>query len=105
MATMTFADVEATVDEEGFFTDPNMWTEQIGHELATAIGIDTLTEDHWTVVKFAREDYFANGEAPTLRRVSTGAGVPTKALFTLFPKKPAKKIAYVSGLPKPKGCV
>nr|NLD41405.1 TusE/DsrC/DsvC family sulfur relay protein [Actinomycetales bacterium] len=23
----------------------------------------------------------------------------------LFPTKPAKKMAYVSGLPKPKGCV
>jgi len=32
-------------------------------------------------------------------------GVPTKQLYTLFPKKPAKKMAYVSGLPKPKGCV
>ncbi|NIR36944.1 MAG: TusE/DsrC/DsvC family sulfur relay protein, partial [Actinobacteria bacterium] len=30
---------------------------------------------------------------------------PTKSLFTLFPKKPAKKMAYVAGLPKPKGCI
>ena len=105
MATMTFADVEVTVDEEGFFADPSVWTEEIAHELAAAIGIDTLSEDHWTVIKFAREDHATKGEAPTLRRVSTGAGVPTKQLFELFPKKPAKKISYVSGLPKPKGCV
>jgi sulfur relay (sulfurtransferase) DsrC/TusE family protein len=32
-------------------------------------------------------------------------GVPTKRLFELFPKKPAKKIAYLAGLPKPVGCV
>ncbi|MBU1227060.1 MAG: TusE/DsrC/DsvC family sulfur relay protein, partial [Actinobacteria bacterium] len=25
--------------------------------------------------------------------------------YTLFPKKPAKKMSYVAGLPKPKGCV
>ncbi|HET8658472.1 MAG TPA: TusE/DsrC/DsvC family sulfur relay protein, partial [Micromonosporaceae bacterium] len=25
--------------------------------------------------------------------------------FTLFPKKPAKKMAYIAGLPKPRGCV
>jgi len=31
--------------------------------------------------------------------------VPTKRLFELFPKKPAKKIAYLAGLPKPVGCV
>ena len=41
----------------------------------------------------------------TLRRVSTQTGTPVKELFTLFPGKPAKKMAYVSGLPKPKGCV
>ena len=34
-------------------------------------------------------------------------GVPTaiKDLFELFPGKPAKKMAYIAGLPKPKGCV
>jgi len=105
MTTMTFANVDIAVDEEGFFLDPSVWTEEIATELAAAIGIDELTEDHWTVIKFAREDFAAHGETPTLRRVSTGSGVPTKALFELFPKKPAKKFAYVSGLPKPKGCV
>ena len=41
----------------------------------------------------------------TIRRVSTAGGVDTKTLFTLFPKKPAKKMAYIAGLPKPAGCV
>ena len=41
----------------------------------------------------------------TVRRVSTLGGIPTKELFTLFPKKPAKKMAYIAGLPKPHGCV
>ncbi|MEN4098662.1 MAG: TusE/DsrC/DsvC family sulfur relay protein [Anaerolineaceae bacterium] len=29
----------------------------------------------------------------------------TKELFTLFPKGPAKKVARISGLGKPEGCV
>jgi tRNA 2-thiouridine synthesizing protein E len=37
--------------------------------------------------------------------VSTVAGIPTKDLFALFPKKPAKKMAYIAGLQKPAGCV
>jgi tRNA 2-thiouridine synthesizing protein E len=37
--------------------------------------------------------------------VSAQTGVPVKRLFELFPKKPAKKMAYVAGVPKPKGCV
>jgi tRNA 2-thiouridine synthesizing protein E len=45
------------------------------------------------------------GETPTLRRMATAGGVTTKDMFELFPKKPAKKLAYVAGLPKPVGCV
>jgi tRNA 2-thiouridine synthesizing protein E len=31
--------------------------------------------------------------------------VPTKELYQLFPKGPAKKVARISGLSKPTGCV
>ena len=105
MATETLAGTEVQVDEEGFFVDPGNWTEAMATELAAHVGVDELTEDHWTVIKFCRTDFEAKGESPTLRRVSTEAGVPTKQLFQLFPKKPAKKMSYVSGVPKPKGCV
>ena len=40
-----------------------------------------------------------------MRRISVVGGIPTKSLFALFPQKPAKKLAYVAGLPKPHGCV
>jgi sulfur relay (sulfurtransferase) DsrC/TusE family protein len=52
-----------------------------------------------------RTAYFEQGETPTIRRVSTAGGVPVKELFVLFPQKPAKKMAYIAGLPKPHGCV
>ena len=56
-------------------------------------------------MRFLREDYRAQGETPTLRRVSIQTGTPVKQLFTMFPGKPAKKMSYVAGVPKPKGCV
>ena len=98
MATTTIAGAEYDVNEEGFLTDPAVWNEDLGTELAKLIGIE-MTD------RFLREDFAAMGETPTLRRVSTQAGIPVKELFTLFPSKPAKKMAYVAGLPKPKGCV
>ena len=64
-----------------------------------------MTDRHWDVIRFLREDFKAEGETATLRRVTTTGGIPTKELFVLFPKKPARKMAYVSGLPKPAGCV
>jgi tRNA 2-thiouridine synthesizing protein E len=105
MTTQVIAGHEVEVDEEGFMTDPGQWNEEIATALAGQIAIESLSEDHWKVIHFLREDFESEGETATLRRVSTVGGVPTKTLYTLFPKKPAKKMAYVSGLPKPKGCV
>ena len=104
MTTTTIAGHAVDVNEEGFLTRPEEWTEDLAPELARLIGLE-LTMDHWRLIRFLREDHAAQGETATLRRVSTQTGTPVKTLFTLFPGKPAKKMAYVSGLPKPKGCV
>jgi TusE/DsrC/DsvC family sulfur relay protein len=102
-ATM-IAGREIQVDGEGFLTEYGEWDEELARLLAAQIGID-LTEAHWRAIRFLREDYRTQGETATLRRVSTVAGIPIKELFALFPGKPAKKMAYVAGLPKPQGCV
>jgi TusE/DsrC/DsvC family sulfur relay protein len=104
MTLATIAGRSVHVNEEGFLTEFDEWDESLAAELAAGIGI-TLGEEHLKVVRFLREDYRAQGETPTLRRVSTVGGFPTKQLFELFPKKPAKKMSYVAGVPKPVGCV
>jgi tRNA 2-thiouridine synthesizing protein E len=95
---------EIQVNEEGFLTDPTEWDEPLGTALAAQIGI-TMTDAHWQVIRWLREDYAQTGQTATLRRIQTMSGVPIKQLFVLFPQKPAKKMAYVAGLPKPVGCV
>ncbi len=104
MPVATINDHLVQVDEEGFLTDYDEWNEDLARVLAAQIGIE-LTEDHWKAISFLRSDYKLTGETPTLRRVTTVGGIPTKELFVLFPKKPAKKMAYIAGLPKPRGCV
>jgi tRNA 2-thiouridine synthesizing protein E len=104
MPVTTIAGEEVHVDDEGFMTEYEEWNEDLGTALAGNIGIE-MTDEHWQVVKFLREDFVDQGETATLRRVSTVGGVPTKELFVLFPKKPAKKMSYVAGLPKPAGCI
>jgi tRNA 2-thiouridine synthesizing protein E len=104
MTTTTIDGHTVHVNEEGFMTDPSEWDEQLAKSLAAQIGID-LTDEHWKAIRFLRDDYASQGETPTLRRISTVGGIPTKTLFELFPQKPAKKLAYVAGLPKPHGCV
>jgi len=105
MPTRTIAGKTVQVNEEGFLTDPSEWTREIAVELAKEEGIAELTDAHWKVIEFCRQDAASTGKAPTLRRITTAAGVPTKELFALFPKGPAKKVARIAGLGKPEGCV
>mgnify|MGYP001816606561 FL=1 len=104
MPTTTMNGREIAVDAEGFLTNPDEWDEELAVVLASNIGIE-LTDEHWALLRFLREDYAKQGETATTRRVQSVGGVPTKRQFQLFPKKPAKKMAYVAGLPKPRGCV
>jgi tRNA 2-thiouridine synthesizing protein E len=104
MPTTTIAGHEIHVDEEGFMTEYGEWSEELGTALAAQIGVE-LTPEHWKAIEFLRSDFPQQGETATLRRVATVGGLPTKQLFALFPKKPAKKMAYIAGLPKPRGCV
>jgi len=92
-------------NEEGFMTDPNQWTKEIAEVIAKQEGIEILTENHWKIIDFCRETGMASGKSPTLRQITTSTGVSTKELFALFPKGPAKKVAKISGLGKPEGCV
>lgn len=104
MPVTTLDGHQINVNEEGFLTDPTEWNEDLAKVLAAQIGI-TLTDEHWDAIRFLRKDFEVKGETATLRRVSTVGGIGIKQLFTLFPQKPAKKMAYVAGLPKPHGCV
>ena len=104
MPVTTIADRQVTVDTEGFLTEYSEWDEELARSLAAQIGIE-LTDRHFEAIRFLRTDYADRGETATLRRISTVGGIPIKTLFELFPQKPAKKLAYIAGLPKPHGCV
>ncbi len=105
MTTRTIAGIEVQMNDEGFLTNPDEWSKEIAAELAKEEGIDSLSEDHWKVIEFCRQSATETGAAPTLRQITTGTGISTKELFALYPKGPAKKVARISGLGKPEGCV
>ncbi len=105
MAELTLAGKTVAVDDEGFLTNPDDWTEDMAPELAKSIGIDELTENHWKVINFMRNDFKEKGQIPTIRRMKNAGGIPIKELYTMFPEGPAKKAAKIAGLGKPKGCI
>ena len=104
MPVIEIAGQQIHVNEEGFLTEPAEWNEEIARVLAAQIGVE-LTPRHWEIIHFLRDDFSKEGESATTRHAQSAGGFPIKEQFELFPKKPAKKMSYVSGLPKPKGCV
>ena len=105
MASREIAGNSVEFDGEGFMVDPDAWNRDIAVVLAKEDGIDELTDMHWKVIDFCRADFGERGDAPTLRRITQAGGVSTKEIYKLFPKGPAKKVARISGLGKPTGCI
>lgn len=105
MPTKTLAGVDVEVNDEGFFVDPDQWTEAMAPDLAREEGIDALTDQHWQVLHFMRKEYAEKGTGPTVRVLGKTSGVSVKELYQLFPKGPAKIAARVAGIPKPRGCI
>ena len=105
MSTTTLGAIDVEVTDEGFFVHPEDWTEEMVPELARREGITTLTDRHWKVLRFMRDEYFAKGTGPTVRVLGKTSGVSIKELYELFPKGPAKTAAKIAGIPKPRGCI
>jgi TusE/DsrC/DsvC family sulfur relay protein len=85
-------------DAEGYMEDGNEWTPELGKAIAERESIK-LTDRHFVVINYARAEWKAKGEAPTLRNITKNTDVSTKELYELFPGGP------VAGLKKPTGCI
>jgi TusE/DsrC/DsvC family sulfur relay protein len=105
MPTVTYAGTPVIVNDEGFFTDPAQWREDMAPLIARQEGLTELTERHWQVIKFMRHEYDAKGTGPTVRVLGKTSGVSVKELYQMFPHGPAKEAAKIAGIPKPRGCV
>ena len=90
---------------EGYLTNPEDWSEDLAVKLAATVGVSELVEAHWTVIRFARAEYLSKSVSPNIRRLTTGSGLGTREIYSLFPKAPGKSIARVAGIPKPAGCI
>ena len=98
-------------DEEGFLTDPDLWSEDAAIELARDEDVD-MTETHWGLVDYVREYYLENQVHPTMHALVRNLGkhlgktfheekAYVKFLYQLFPRDPVSQLCKIAGLPKP----
>lgn len=93
-------------DEQGFLLEP-LYEDDAVRVIAEAENI-ILTDAHWEVINYLRDQYREHGHTPNFRNLlkSFGEihpGVDSKYLYDLFPIGPAKQGPKVAGLPQPLG--
>jgi TusE/DsrC/DsvC family sulfur relay protein len=93
-------------DEQGYLLEPD-YSDEVVRVIAAAENIE-LTDAHWKVVSFLRDEFREHGHTPNFRNMLKGLaavlpGCDSKALYDLFPTGPAKQGAKVAGLPQPLG--
>ncbi|MDH3819439.1 MAG: TusE/DsrC/DsvC family sulfur relay protein [Myxococcales bacterium] len=91
-------------DAEGYLANRDDWSEELAQEYATQMGIE-LTDEHWKVINTARAIEAESSSSPGLRKISKRSETPIKAIYQLFPDGPAKLVAKIAGIPKPKSCL
>lgn len=97
---------ELETDAQGYLVEPD-WRDEVVRVIAAAEGIE-LTEGHWAIVNYMREQYREHGHTPNFRvmlkdMAAVLPGCDSKALYDLCPLGPAKQGAKIAGLPQPLG--
>ncbi|HEX6363478.1 MAG TPA: TusE/DsrC/DsvC family sulfur relay protein [Albitalea sp.] len=98
--------IELPADEQGYLLEPD-YRDEVVRAIAAAEDI-ALSDAHWQVVAYLREEFREHGHTPNFRNLLKGMsermpGIDSKALYDLFPAGPAKQGAKVAGLPQPYG--
>ncbi len=104
---MGYAELEQT--EKGFLVNIDDWNEDIAKEIAAADDIPELTQKHWDLINFLRDEYVNNNaNQPNERNMVKamakvwGEKPSTKDLYELFPMQPSKQATKIAGLPETK---
>jgi TusE/DsrC/DsvC family sulfur relay protein len=92
-------------DDEGFFWDPDDWTEAAAEALAGERGIERLTGVQWRVIRYMRDYYLHHGRAPMNRDLRAGTGLSLLELERLFPDGIKLGARVLAGLPNPRTCL
>ena len=98
-----YGELCVTCNEQGYLTDLNQWTKEVGLELAKEEDVE-MTEKHWEVIKYLQDQ--CRNEVPlSIRKVGKSGVVSIKEFYQLFPNGPLKISSRIAGIPKPVSCI
>ena len=92
--------------ENGHLVNHLDWDEDVARALAEGEGIE-LTQEHFDVLNYLRDEYINNGGNQPMERVVNkamgtrwGRKLTSKDLYRLFPLAPTKQGTKIAGLPQ-----
>ncbi len=99
------------LSEAGWLENLDEWSEALAVEIAKNENIGELTDEHWDIIRTAREYFLDNGVVCEPRQFSKimkekfGKDRSSqKYIYSLFPTGLIKCANKIAGLPRPKGC-
>jgi len=101
---MQFEGRDIATTASGYLVDAEDWSRELAIHMARLDGFE-LSEKHWDVIDYLREEFFDNNEStPNIRAIikamsdKWGERVDQKTLYDLFPLDPSKQGGRIAGV-------
>ncbi len=90
----------------GYLMSIDDWSKELAEHIAASESLE-LTEKHWDLINYLRDEYINNaGNQPNTRSMVKemskiwGEKIKAKDLYDLFPGDPSKQGGRIAGLPE-----
>jgi tRNA 2-thiouridine synthesizing protein E len=98
--------VTIETNPNGFLINLSDWSEKVAEAIAAKEGL-TLTQRHWDLINYLRDEYINHAEnQPNTRTIVKAMGdlwqekIDAKTVYDLFPLDPSKQGGRIAGLPE-----
>jgi tRNA 2-thiouridine synthesizing protein E len=99
--------VTIETNPNGYLLELSDWSEKVAEVIAAKEGIE-LTQRHWDLIHYLRDEYLNNNEnqpntrtiVKAMQQLWDDRKVDAKTVYDLFPLDPSKQGGRVAGLPE-----
>ncbi|SPJ16044.1 Sulfur relay protein, TusE/DsrC/DsvC family [Syntrophobacter sp. SbD2] len=97
-ATVPIQERKYRVNIRGFLLDPLSWDEEYAVFKAEELKMPALTEKHWQIIRFLREQFEKNGTIPTAYETCEANQIEIEDVGLLFPDGYHRGAVKIAGL-------
>jgi len=99
--------VTIETNPNGYLLELSDWSEKVAEAIAAKEGIE-LTQRHWDLIHYLRDEYINNNEnqpntrtiVKAMQQLWDDRKVDAKTVYDLFPLDPSKQGGRIAGLPE-----